>query len=183
MQAADSRRVHAGNANMKPFMRRTLGLLPIVGAGAGLTTIVIALANQPITAIMVLLYCLFAAVYLVGMLAGLWILEDHPHGVALSLAWWTLQIPQLLSKPLSFYFWSCFNLGAWWNFTQQKPGLSYQVGSSFLLQVFNRSDFVVAVNVWALVLSVYLYLVYRRQYPTTSEHVPTVVPQPAAHVE
>lgn len=153
---------------MKPRVKRVLGLLPIIGGGAGLTLLASTLANQSLNPFTVAIMLCFACVYALGIVAGLWMLEGHRHAVALNLVFWTLQVPQLYSPVTSYLFWAPTNLGVWWNVTASKAGFSYQVGSSFQFNMFNAGmDFILALNLFALGCSVYLYTLYRRQYPVT----------------
>ena len=79
---------------MKPWLRRTLGLLPIVGGGAGLAVLTTVVSGQQsLNALGVLILAAFALLYLAGILAGLWMLEGHRHAVALNLVFWALQVP------------------------------------------------------------------------------------------
>jgi hypothetical protein len=152
---------------MKPGVKRVLGLLPIIGGGAGLTLLTSMLASQSLTPLGVALMLCFACVYALGIVAGLWMLEGHRHAVALNLVFWALQVPQLYSPVASYLFWAPANLGIWWNVTASKAGLSYQVGSSFQFSMFSAGmDFILALNLFALACSLYLYVLYRRQYPT-----------------
>ena len=60
---------------MKPGVKRILGLLPIIGGGAGLTLLASTLANQsPNPFTLAVMFC-FACVYAPGIAAGLWMLE------------------------------------------------------------------------------------------------------------
>lgn len=153
---------------MKPGVKRVLGLLPIIGSGAGLTLLVSTLANQSSNPFTLAIMLCFAGVYALGIVAGLWMLEGHRHAVALNLVFWALQVPQLYSPVASYLFWAPTNLGVWWNLTASKAGLSYQVGSAFQFSMFNAGmDCIVALNLFALGCSLYLYTLYRRQYPAT----------------
>jgi hypothetical protein len=154
---------------MKPGVKRMLGLLPIIGGGAGLTLLASTLANQSPSPLTLAIMLCFACVYALGIIAGLRMLEGHRHAVALNLVFWTLQVPQLYSPVASYLFWAPTNLGVWWNLTASKAGLSYQVGSSFQFSVFSAGmDFILALNLFALACSLYLYVLYRRQYPAMS---------------
>lgn len=152
---------------MKPWLRRTLGLLPIVGGGAGLTVLTtVVTGQQSLNALGVVILTVFALLYLVGILAGLWMLESHRHAVALNLVFWTLQVPQLISPVVTYIFWAPANLGVWWNMSTSKAGFAYQVGSTFQVSLFSLgSNVAIALNVFALVCALYLSVLYRRQYP------------------
>jgi hypothetical protein len=153
---------------MKPGVKRVLGLLPIIGGGAGLTLLASMLANQSPNPLGIAIMLCFACVYALGIVAGLWMLEGHRHAVALNLVFWSLQVPQLYSPVASYLFWTPTNLGVWWNATASKAGFSYQVGSSFQFSMFSTGmDFILALNLFALACSLYLYALYRRQYPAT----------------
>lgn len=152
---------------MKPWLRRTLGLLPIVGGGAGLAVLsTVVGGQQSLNALGVVILAAFALLYLAGILAGLWMLEGHRHAVALNLVFWALQVPQFISPVVTYLFWAPANLGVWWNLTSSRTGLAYQVGSTFQFSVFNLgSDTAIALNAFALGCMLYLCVLYRRQYP------------------
>lgn len=154
---------------MKPWLRRTLGLLPIVGGGAGLAVLTTVIAGQQnLNALGAIILVMFALLYLVGIVAGLWMLEGHRHAVALNLVFWALQVPQLISPVVTYVFWAPANLGVWWNMTTSHTGFAYQVGSTFQFDVLNLgSNVAIALNMFALVCMLYLCVLYRRQYPAS----------------
>ncbi|WP_368564176.1 hypothetical protein [Pseudoxanthomonas sp. UTMC 1351] len=168
---------------MKPWLRRTLGLLPIVGGGAGLAVLTTVIAGQQdLNALGAIILVTFALLYLVGIVAGLWMLEDHRHAVALNLVFWALQVPQLISPVMTYVFWAPANIGVWWNMTTSQSGFAYQVGSTFQFDLLNiGSNVAVALNAFALVCMLYLCVLYRRQYPAIEpEVVEDVATLPAA---
>ncbi|KAF1716914.1 hypothetical protein CSC74_08585 [Pseudoxanthomonas yeongjuensis] len=133
-----------------------------------MTLLASTLANQPLDPFSIAIMFCFACVYALGIAAGLWMLEGHRHAVALNLVFWALQVPQLHSPVASYLFWAPAKLGIWWNVTASKVGLSCQVGSSFQFSMFSAGmDFILALNLFALACSLYLYVLYRRQYPAT----------------
>jgi hypothetical protein len=152
---------------MKPWLRRTLGLLPIVGGGAGLAVLTTVITGQQsLNALGVAILLTFALLYLMGIVAGLWMLEGYRHAVALNLVFWALQVPQLISPVVTYVFWAPTNLGVWWNMTTSQTGFAYQVGSTFRFDVLNLgSNVAIALNVFALACMLYLCVLYRRQYP------------------
>lgn len=152
---------------MKPWLRRTLGLLPIVGGGAGLAVLTTVIAGQQsLNVLGAAILLTFALLYSVGIVAGLWMLEGHRHAVALNLVFWALQVPQLISPVVTYVFWAPANLGVWWNMTTSQTGFAYQVGSTFRFDVLNLgSNVAIALNVFALVCMFYLCVLYCRQYP------------------
>ena len=152
---------------MKPWLRRTLGLLPIVGGGAGLAVLTTVITGQQsLNVLGAVILLTFALLYLIGIVAGLWMLEGHRHAVALNLVFWALQVPQLISPVVTYVFWAPTNLGVWWNVTTSQTGFAYQVGSTFQFNLLNLgSNVAIALNAFALVCMLYLCVLYRREYP------------------
>jgi hypothetical protein len=152
---------------MKAWLRRTLGLLPIVGGGAGLAVLTTVITGQQtLNALGVVILLAFALLYLAGIMAGLWMLEGHRHAVALNLVFWALQVPQLISPVVTYVFWAPTNVGVWWDVTASRTGFAYQVGSTFQFNLLNLgSNIAIALNLFALVCMLYLCVLYRRQYP------------------
>lgn len=123
---------------------------------------------QTVNAVAVVIMAVFVAIYVTGAIAGLLLLEGHRHAVALNLMFWLLQALQFISPVVTYIFWAPTNLGVWYNVTSTRAGLSYQVGSTFQFSLFNAgSDTAVAINLFAVACVVYLYLIYRRQYPSS----------------
>lgn len=169
---------------MKPWLRRTLGLLPIVGGGAGLAVLTTVISGQQsLNVLGAVILVTFALLYLVGIVAGLWMLEGHRHAVTLNLVFWALQVPQLISPVVTYVFWAPANLGVWWNMSTSQTGFAYQVGSAFQFDLLNfDSNVAIALNVFALMCMLYLCVLYLRQYPAIDppEVVEDVAALPAA---
>ena len=168
---------------MNLWIKRILGVLPIIGCGAGITVIAVAWGTTPMTATNIASFSVFGLVYFAGAIAGLMLLEGHRHAVTANFFYWLLQTVHLYSFVFSFVFWTPLNLGGWWNISTSSIGLTAQVGSTFQFAVFNENaDFALELDVLAVACCIYLFMQYRRErrvLVADSEPAPVAMPQTA----
>jgi hypothetical protein len=149
---------------MNLWIKRILGALPVLGCGAGITVIAVALGSTPMTGINLVIFTAFGLIYIAGAVAGMMLLEGHRYALTVNFFYWLLQTVHFYSVVWTFVLWMPFNLGGWWNFTTSQAGVTAQVGSSFRFTLFDgNAQAAVEVNALAVACCVYLFVCYRRE--------------------
>ena len=149
---------------MNFWTRRILGVLPIVGCGAGLAAIALAWENAPHTASTIAVLAAFAVVYLLGAVAGIMLLEGRRRAKAANLLYWLIQTLQFSTVPLAYALWTPLSLVARWNHRESSGTLAADVGSIFRLSINNAGEgSTVGLNLFAVLCCVLLWLNFRRQ--------------------
>lgn len=169
---------------MNIWIKRILGVLPILGCGTGIAVIAMASQSAQASISNVVIFSMFGLVYIAGAIAGMMLLEGHRHAITANFFYWLLQAGHLYSFVFSFAFWAPLNLGGWWNITTSTAGLTAQAGSSFHFAFFNsNAQFIFELDILAVACCIYLLVQYRRQRQQISaadgEPAPIAMPQTA----
>ena len=102
-----------------------------------------------------------ALVFVLGITAGLALVERSGLGVVLSAVYQALQVPTLWSSLLSYRFYSGLHIGIAWSQGRVRPWIEF--GSFFGLRLFGyKGTWLVGINLLALVLFVFLLFELRR---------------------
>lgn len=149
---------------MNLWTRRILGVLPIVGCGAGLAAVALAWENMPHTASTIAVLAAFAAVYVLGAIAGTMLLEGRRRATTANFFYWLIQTLEFSTFPLAYALWTPLSLIARWNHRQFSGSLAADVGSAFRLSLRNAGDDpAIGLNLFAVLCCVLLWLNYRRE--------------------
>lgn len=148
---------------MKLLTRRILGVLPIVGCGAGLSTLALTWRSSPHDAATIAVLAAFAAAYVVGAVAGWMLLEGRRRATAANFFYWLIQVPQFTTFPLAYGFWTPLSVIAWLNPASSGGVFSAHLGSTHRFSVFNAgNDWAIGLNLFAALCCALLYFGYRR---------------------
>lgn len=149
---------------MNLWTRRILGVLPIVGCGAGMGMLALAWETAERSAATVAVMAFFAAIYLFGAAAGLMLLQNHRRAIAVNFFYWLIQTVQLSAVQAAYWFWTPVSLIAWWDQAASSGSFSANVGSLFRLSLSNAGTGVaVGVNLFAVLCCVLLFIEHRRR--------------------
>lgn len=139
---------------MNRWLMRILAVAQIGGGFLGITLVVQQFAANNQNHISATINLAFAALFAVGIIAGVALLEDYKAGVSLSKCYQLLQIP-LLSSPLFEYGLACglfgtirFGAGGFtWNFA---------MGSRYIFFINGNAPWNFGLNLVAVLFFVYL---------------------------
>ena len=153
---------------MQRWQRRLLGVLALGGSFTGLVLVLTLLVGSGSIASKAFPLP-FLALYVWGMICGLRLLEGDDKAAHQNFLFWLVQLPYLQS-PLAGYI---FSSGASLYFTFQpsieKWGFSAHLGSNFVYSLLQTEmPLVLGINIFALVVSGYLFLLVRRAPPNNS---------------
>ncbi len=149
---------------MNLWTRRILGVLPIVGCGAGVAVLALAWPSVPRNAATIAIFAGFALAYVFGAVAGLMLLEGRRRATTANFFYWLIQTLQFSSFPLAYAFWAPMSLIAGWNPGESGATFAANVGSTFRLSVLNADeDPMIGLNLFAVLCCALLWLNYRRE--------------------
>lgn len=147
---------------MNIWTRRILGVLPVVGCGAGVVALALSWEESPRDAAMIATLTAFALVYLFGAVAGLMLLEGRRRAIAANFGYWLIQTLQFSSFPLTYGFWAPLSLVAWWNHGEA-GAFTAEVGSNFHLSAMNAGvEAAIGLNLFAVFCCAALWIDHRR---------------------
>lgn len=147
---------------MNIWTRRILGVLPVVGCGAGVVALALSWEESPRDAAMIATLTAFALVYLFGAVAGLMLLEGRRRAIAANFGYWLIQTLQFSSFPLAYGFWAPLSLVAWWNHGEA-GAFTAEVGSNFHLSAMNAGvEAAIGLNLFAVFCCAALWIDHRR---------------------
>jgi hypothetical protein len=142
---------------MKPWLRRTIGILTLGGSFVGVTVAFQFLlgGTQPLVGNLITLA--FVATYGWGVWVGLRLIEQAPRASDMGGIYWLLQVPQF-SSPLAGYLFSSgtqlfvqYTVGA-------SLGISWQLGSRFEYSLLESGKpWTIGINLGALAIAFVLY--------------------------
>jgi hypothetical protein len=141
---------------MPKWLRRTAGTLTLGGSAVGIALIALALLSSPQPIGTLVVYGLFIALFAVGIVVGVWLLESDRRGVVWGVPYWCLQIPLVSSSLISYQF----ATGAFINVAvtgDAKLQFNAQVGSNFTFVLLSDAPLLIGVNVFAVAMSVLLW--------------------------
>jgi hypothetical protein len=108
----------------------------------------------------------FAGAYVAGIVTGLALIEGWPHAPTWGVAFWLPQSLQIYTPLMSYQFFAPFNVGGWANGSTRDVGLSYQAGASFAFSVGGGAPWAIGLNLFALSVACFLFVVARRDMTT-----------------
>lgn len=147
---------------MNLWTRRILGVLPLVGCGAGVVALALGWEDGPHDAATIAVLAAFALVYLFGAVSGLMLLEGRRRAIAANFCYWLIQTVQFSSYPLAYGFWAPLSLVAWWNHGAA-GAFTADVGSSFHLSTMNAgAEAAIGVNLFAALCCAVLWIDRKR---------------------
>ena len=83
--------------SMRTWQRRMIGILTLAGSGAGLAAVLQTMFGERSTISALIVYVAALSVYVIGIIAGVSILEGSRKFHSLAVLFWALQIPFLAS--------------------------------------------------------------------------------------
>jgi len=147
---------------MNLWTRRILGVLPVVGCGAGVVAVALAWEEGARDAPMIATLEAFALVYVFGAFAGLMLLEGRRRAIAANFCYWLIQTLQFSSVPLAYGFWAPLSLVVWWNHGES-GAFTANVGSDFQLSAMNpETEVAIGLNLFAVLCCAVLWIDHRR---------------------
>lgn len=141
---------------MQTWQRRLLGTLALGGGFLGLVVILTQIL-QGASAVSLLLYIPFSAVFAWGVWAGIAMLESHPDALQLNKWYWAVQIPYFLTQPLSAFFYSGGAVLFGFQIHERKMNLQALFGSQFQFAINSERVTEVGINIFALLAAAYLW--------------------------
>ncbi|WMW80081.1 hypothetical protein RF679_15715 [Undibacterium cyanobacteriorum] len=153
---------------MELWQRRGIGILSIgggaIGVAAGLQLILS--RSNPIEWI----FCLaFIAIYAWGVWSGTKFLEGDDRALRPLLKYWALQVPTFGSPILGYLLASGFNATVTYQFWPSRISGNMMLGSSFNYSLMQEgTPWSIGVNLFALVVTVWLYRVFGGLAPDNS---------------
>jgi hypothetical protein len=150
---------------MNKWARRVLLLFEIGGGFAGLAVIAESFATVEVTAATVILNSIFGGVFLLGIIAGLALVEKPAVGLRLSLIYQALQIPMFISPAITYVLISGFMVSV---FCEGAHGYfmfggNFNFGSQFQFWLFQDVGWRIGINIVAVALLVAVVRAMRRQ--------------------
>jgi hypothetical protein len=133
-----------------------LGILGIGGGAAGLLAILSNAVSQPFKVSTFLIYLLASGVYGLGVWSGVVAIQRRYGWVRQNIFFWGAQVPVVGSYILSYSLAAGGFLNLWIKPFEVRAGFDFLIGSKFNLHLFLPGDFLLGVNVFALVITVYL---------------------------
>lgn len=153
---------------MKIWQRRTLGILAAGGGAVGFAASLSLLFTRG--NILEWIFCIAAAVfYSWGIWCGVKLLEAHPGAERSNFKYWLVQVPALGSPIIGCFLSSGFHVTASIQFSPLKVNGNFLLGSTFNYSLMQpEQPVVVGVNVFALLITMWLGLRIHRQVPAES---------------
>ncbi len=139
---------------LTPALRRSLAILSIGGGFLGMISALMAgLSAGGITFLFTLPAC---AIYALGILSGVMLLEGHAQAVIRNQAYWALQVPVLFSPLLSYQVGGGLVLNLGLNVSFLDLWYGYQIGSTFALNILTPQPTLLGVNAVAAIFTLLL---------------------------
>lgn len=134
---------------MRTWQRRMIGILTLAGSGAGLAAVLQTMFGERSTISALIVYVAALSVYVIGIIAGVSILEGSRKFHSLAVLFWALQIPFLASPWLSYRFFSGIQLDV---VLTLEPDLQFKwaVGSFFHFFLLPGEQVALGVNLVAI---------------------------------
>lgn len=138
---------------MPTWFRRTCGILSLGGGAIGAAVVLsqLSAAFAPIRWGSALLYAIALLLFVLGMVAGLLVLEQNRLGTLLSIAYWAIQVPAFSSPWFTFQLVSGAQLGVIFG----NGGLHFTATAGSQINFFFFNDqlpLAVGINILALVI-------------------------------
>ena len=142
---------------LEVWIKRSIAILEIGGGFTGFINILGAIqTGSGLTFLSGILFFVFAAIYVFGIVAGIALLEGVGNGVKWSMAFQAIQIPYLSSPFLNYQFVSGFHLTLYVA-SFGNVGLKTYLGSIFSFYLWSP-DVKLSVGVNIVSLSLFYYL-------------------------
>jgi hypothetical protein len=156
---------------VKPWQRRTIGILTLIGGVLGVAVGAgILLSRNDL--LEVAICAAFVAYYLWGIWCGVRLLRSSPGAVRGALRHWACQVPTLGSPFIGYFLASGFHLTAWFNFSELRFGVNFLLGSAFTYSFMESGkSWSVGVNLFAAGLLWWLVRVSRASASVQSSEV------------
>jgi hypothetical protein len=151
---------------MPTWLRRTAGILTLVGGAVGVAVVGLTLPTRTPVATALAFSLLFTLLYGLGIVIGVWLLKRDRRGVAWGVPYWCLQIPLLSSSVLSYQF--ATGAFAYVTVTDGRLLLNAQAGSWFDLRWPGGAPLAIGFNLLAIGMSILLWK-YRATLPLARE--------------
>jgi len=150
---------------MQLWQRRILGVLAIGGGALGIA-VGLQVASSSNGVLAWLLIAPFLCLYLWGIWCGVCLLEDRKGAARSNLAFWAIQVPVLQSPYFGYLFTSGFFSTVTLQPAGTKLGFQFWMGSRFEISLMQADrPVVLGINLFALVVAVFLYRHIRRAPP------------------
>ena len=133
------------------FFRRAIGLLTLIGASAGLISVLQAFFFEMNDLSSYLLYSVFALVYVLGISGGVMIIENRIIGLSFALAYWILQVPSLVTSLFVYKFSSALGFILTVS-SAGKLNFDSSIGSQFIIGPGEDLDNIFGVNLLAIAI-------------------------------
>jgi len=147
---------------MNKWLRRILLINQIGGGLIGLMTITNVFSFGRVTATTVVLAIIWAALFCLGIVAGLALVEKPRLGLRLSLIYQAIQVPMLISPLITYAFASGFTIAA-----RLRQGsnllVNFNFGGQFSLELFQDHPWGFGINLVAAALLIAISLTLRRR--------------------
>lgn len=153
---------------MKLWQRRGIGILSLGGGaiGAALGLQLILSRGHPVEWVICLA---FIAIYVWGVWCGTKLLEGDDQALRPLLKYWALQVPTFGSPILGYFLESGFHATVSFQFWPPHISGNMVIGSSFNYSLMQAgTPWSIGVNVFALVVSVWLYRLLSGLSPNSS---------------
>lgn len=155
---------------MRLWQRNVVSLLAIGGGAVGAFATVVELLIPAVNddARILVLLAPFVALYVWGIWCGMQLLRNRKTALWQNLVFWAIQIPVIQSSFISIWFVNGFHT----TLAVHSPlvvSFRFALGSAFYVTYNSRHPFAIGINIFALMVTVFIYRQLRK--PTEQEAV------------
>ena len=152
---------------MQKWQLRVLGVLALGGSFTGLAIGASLLVAQG--SILAKAFSLpFLALYVWGLFCGLWLIEGREGAVRQNFYFWLTQAPYFMSSIAGYSLSSGSSIYFTYQPSITKWDLSANFGSQFVYSFLQGKPLILGINLFAVAVCVYLFLLLRREPPNNS---------------
>jgi hypothetical protein len=150
---------------MKPWLRRTVGILTLGGGFVGVAIGTQTVAATPMSVFNKAFMLAFVGAYALGVWIGLRVLEQVPRASDAAAAYWLLQVPTFMSPIAGYKFAAGGAFFVFWTYGQGF-GMQFQLGSRFEWSLLEaQRPWMLGMNLLAFAISVLLLRESLRRSP------------------
>lgn len=147
---------------MKIWTNRFIGVIA-VGGGWYAIVLILAMFRDPEFSVGdKFFFIVFSALYIWGILCGIYMISNHKNGIRYSKYFYAIQIPALMTKVVGYSFFSGMYLSVTYSLNFQSITAKFSLGSIFQYNLFaSRSEYYFGLNIIPIIILIYLFMLSR----------------------